>query len=53
MPNLVGMSIRKAISIAKNLKIELEITGSGVIVAQSIQTGEKLSYLQKCRVRAE
>jgi cell division protein FtsI/penicillin-binding protein 2 len=53
MPNLVGMTVRKAISLAKSLKIELEISGSGIITAQSIQPGEKIKFLQKCKVKAE
>lgn len=53
MPNLIGLTVRKAISISKNLKIDLEIKGNGVITSQSIQPGEKIKFLQKCKVTAE
>lgn len=53
MPNLIGMSIRKAHAVAKNLKIELEISGSGIVVCQSITPGEPINYLQKCKVSAQ
>lgn len=53
MPNLIGLTVRKAISISKNLKIDLEIKGNGIITSQSINPGEKIKFLQKCKVTAE
>lgn len=52
MPNLVGMTIRKAIQLSKSLKIDLEISGTGVITAQSILPGETIKFQQKCKVQA-
>jgi cell division protein FtsI (penicillin-binding protein 3) len=53
MPDLAGMTIRKAIALAKNLKIELEISGNGIITAQSIKPGERIKFQQKCKVTAQ
>lgn len=53
MPDMAGMTIRKAIALAKNLKIELEISGNGIITAQSIKPGESIKFQQKCKVYAK
>jgi len=52
MPNLVGMTIRQAINMSKELQIDLRIQGSGHVVSQTIQPGEKLRLQQSCVVTA-
>ena len=52
MPNLVGMSLRQAITLSKVLKINLFIDGTGHVVSQSIRAGERLNYQQRCTVVA-
>ncbi len=53
MPNLIGLTLRKAIKITKALKLDLEISGTGVITTQSIKPGETIKFQQKCKVLAQ
>jgi uncharacterized protein affecting Mg2+/Co2+ transport len=53
MPNLVGMTCRKAARIAKSKSITLKISGNGVIEKQSIKAGAKTKYGQVCKVVAK
>jgi len=52
MPNLVGLSIREAIHIAKMHKLNLSIVGNGHVASQSIEEGKKIGYQQECLVVA-
>jgi len=52
MPNLVGLTIRQAINMSKQLQINLRIEGSGHIVSQTIKPGERVRLQQSCLVVA-
>ncbi len=53
MPNLVGMSLRKALSIVSELGIKFKIEGSGRIIWQSVAPGTSVKRIKnvilKCR----
>jgi cell division protein FtsI/penicillin-binding protein 2 len=53
MPNLVGLSIREAISMMRHYKLDIEIEGSGTVRSQSIKKGKSLEnasvLVLKCR----
>lgn len=53
MPELLGMSCRKAVAAAKSAGAVLTIKGSGSIVWQSVKPGEKIESGQICEVKAE
>lgn len=53
MPNLVGMTLRKAVSLAKIKRISLEVQGFGIITSQEIPPGSRLHYNQSCKVVAK
>jgi cell division protein FtsI/penicillin-binding protein 2 len=48
MPDLVGMSLRQAIQVSKDLSLNIRIEGSGVVVSQTIKPGEKIRIQQNC-----
>jgi len=52
MPNLVGMTIRQAINMSKELQINLKIQGSGHVISQTITPGTQLRLQQNCLVVA-
>ena len=52
MPNLVGMSLRRALTLAQQYRLELRVQGQGVIVSQSVQPGADLPASSVCRVEA-
>lgn len=53
MPNLKGLTLRKALALAHQKSVKLSVNGSGLVVKQSISAGEKISYGEQCKVTAE
>lgn len=52
MPNLVGMSVRKAVQVAKSKRLALTVKGIGVVCQQSIPAGSSIKYGESCIVEA-
>jgi len=52
MPNLVGLTVRKALSETNRKKIQLIVQGRGTIKSQSIPSGNKTNFGEKCLVTA-
>ncbi len=50
MPDLQGMSLRKSLRLLKDLKLEIQISGTGVVVAQSPHVGRRVKYGELCRL---
>ena len=53
MPNLTGMTLRKAIAQANKHNIKPLIEGFGTVYWQSVPVGEKIEYGQLCRMKAK
>lgn len=53
MPNLIGLSLRKAIATSNNRSVKLVIRGNGIISAQSIKPGSILTDNVMCTVTAK
>ncbi len=53
MPNLIGKTVRDAFSELKKVGIKPQISGSGLIVSQSIEAGIKVEKKSICILRAE
>ena len=53
MPNLIGLSLRKAIAISNRSSIKLVIRGNGIISAQSIKPGSNIKFGDVCTVTAK
>jgi len=53
MPNLKGLTLRKALALAHQKSVKLSVSGSGIVVKQSIAAGEKISYGEQCKVTAK
>lgn len=53
MPDLTGLTVRKALSTTVRRNIKLAVKGAGVIVSQSIPPGSKTDYGEKCIVVAK
>ncbi len=51
MPDLTGLTLRKAIQIAQNHNIGLEISGKGLVITQSIEYGKELKAGTVCKVK--
>ncbi len=53
MPDLTGLTVRKAINeaIVKNLRINIK--GKGIVTSQSISPGKKIKYGEKCILTAK
>lgn len=52
MPNLLGLSFRKAIAISNRNGVKLVIRGNGIISAQSIKPGDNIKFGDVCTVTA-
>ncbi len=52
MPNLSGMTIRRALQVLSKSRVKLKIHGSGIIKRQSIIAGTKISQGTTCIVEA-
>ncbi|MDO9577971.1 MAG: penicillin-binding transpeptidase domain-containing protein [Candidatus Cloacimonadales bacterium] len=52
MPNLKGMTLRKAIALANKKNIRLVVDGSGSIFSQSIPPGTKIKFGERCVIKA-
>ncbi len=52
MPDLTGMSLRRALQTARQCSLDLRVEGQGVVVAQSIPPGTAVKPAQVCRVEA-
>jgi beta-lactam-binding protein with PASTA domain len=52
MPNLVGMTLRKAVQAASDNGVAIRILGSGVVRKQSILPGSKISGGSVCLLEA-
>ncbi len=52
MPDLSGLTLRKAIQVAAREKIALRIHGSGIVRKQSIQPGSRLTMNTVCQLEA-
>lgn len=52
MPNLIGLTLRKAITVSNKSSIKLLIRGNGIITTQSIEPGSKIKYGDICTVKA-
>lgn len=53
MPNLTGLTVRKALDIALKCNIRLSIKGNGIIYNQSISAGSKTEYGEICQIKAK
>jgi len=53
MPNLIGKTVRDAFSELKRAGIKPQISGSGLIVSQSIEVGTKVEKKSICILKAE
>ena len=53
MPNLIGKTVRDAFSDLKKVGIKPQISGSGLIVSQSIEAGTKIEKESICILKAE
>ncbi len=53
MPNLIGMSLRKAISTSKRNNIKLVIRGNGIISNQSIVANSRINFGDICTITAK
>ena len=52
MPNLLGLSLRKAIAISNRSGVKLVIRGNGIISAQSIKPGVNIKFGDVCTITA-
>ncbi|HHE64624.1 MAG TPA: PASTA domain-containing protein [Bacteroidetes bacterium] len=52
MPDLKGMTLRKALALANKKNIKLIVKGSGIVYKQSISPGTKTKFGEKCQIRA-
>jgi cell division protein FtsI/penicillin-binding protein 2 len=52
MPNLCGLTLRKAMQVAAREKIALKIKGSGMVRGQSIQPGSRVTRNAVCVIEA-
>lgn len=52
MPSLKGLSLRRAITLARKLNLTLHVSGHGVIYWQSITAGNAVKYGDICTVKA-
>ncbi len=50
MPDLKGMSLRKSLRLLKDLKLEIQISGTGVVVEQSPVAGRMVRENSLCRL---
>lgn len=50
MPDLKGLSLRKSLRLLKDLKLEIQISGTGVVVAQTPHVGRRVKYGELCRL---
>ena len=50
MPDVKGLSLRKSLRMLKNLKLEIQISGTGVVVAQSPHMGREVKNGEICRL---
>ena len=53
MPNLIGLTIRKAIAISNRSSVKLVIRGNGIISAQSIKPGSNIKFGDICTITAK
>ncbi len=53
MPNLLGKTLRQALTLTNKRGIKLLITGNGIITKQSIPAGTRIKYGEKCRIIAK
>ncbi|MBN2830147.1 MAG: PASTA domain-containing protein [Candidatus Cloacimonetes bacterium] len=51
MPDLTGMSLRKAVKTAQNMNFTLSIDGTGTVFQQSVEPGEKMKPGLICKVQ--
>ncbi len=52
MPNLVGLTLRKAVQLASENGVPIRINGSGIVRKQSLLPGSRLSNESICQVEA-
>ncbi|MFN2353852.1 MAG: PASTA domain-containing protein [Desulfopila sp.] len=50
MPDLKGLSLRKSLRRLQNLKLEIQISGTGVVVAQEPRAGLRVERESLCRL---
>lgn len=53
MPNLMGLTLRKAIAISNRSSVKLVIRGNGIISVQSIKPGSKIKFGDVCTITAK
>ncbi len=53
MPNLIGLTLRKAIAASNRSSVKLVIRGNGIISAQSIEPGSKIKFGDICTITAK
>ncbi|MDP8201889.1 MAG: penicillin-binding transpeptidase domain-containing protein [Candidatus Tenebribacter burtonii] len=53
MPNLIGLTLRKAIAISNKSSVKLVIHGNGIISAQSIKPGSNIKFGDVCTITAK
>ncbi|MCD8479643.1 MAG: PASTA domain-containing protein [Candidatus Cloacimonetes bacterium] len=52
MPNLVGLTLRKAVLVASENGVSIKINGSGIVRKQSMLPGSRISSESVCLVEA-
>lgn len=52
MPDLRGLTLRKAMQVAARVKVALRVRGSGIVRAQSIQPGSRVTNNTVCTLEA-
>jgi cell division protein FtsI (penicillin-binding protein 3) len=50
MPDLQGLSLRKSLRLLRDLKLEIQISGTGVVVEQKPRAGEQVKQGELCRL---
>lgn len=53
MPDLCGLTLRKALQVAAQNKVAVKVTGSGIVRQQSIQPGSRLTVDTTCVIEAK
>jgi len=50
MPDLTGLSLRKSLRLLKGLPLDIQVQGSGRVVAQSLPAGTVLTDVKDCTI---
>ncbi len=53
MPDLTGLTLRRALQKAHQSEVQLQIEGNGIVISQSIKPGSKIKYGAICKINAD